>query len=60
MEANPGSAEAGRFMGYREAGITRLSLGIQSFDDQALTALGRVHPLVLMDTYEHAVVYGVP
>jgi putative oxygen-independent coproporphyrinogen III oxidase len=43
MEANPGSAEAGRFMGYREAGITRLSLGIQSFDDQALTALGRVH-----------------
>lgn len=43
MEANPGSAEAGRFVGYREAGVTRLSLGIQSFDDNALAALGRVH-----------------
>jgi oxygen-independent coproporphyrinogen-3 oxidase len=43
MEANPGSAEAGRFAGYRAAGVNRLSLGIQSFDDTCLQALGRVH-----------------
>jgi len=43
MEANPGSAEAGKFAGFRAAGITRLSLGIQSFDDACLQALGRVH-----------------
>jgi putative oxygen-independent coproporphyrinogen III oxidase len=43
LEANPGSAEAARFAGYREAGINRLSLGVQSFDDAMLKALGRVH-----------------
>jgi oxygen-independent coproporphyrinogen-3 oxidase len=43
MEANPGTAEAGRFRGYREAGVNRLSLGIQSFDDAKLAALGRIH-----------------
>ena len=43
MEANPGSAEAARFAGYREAGVNRLSLGIQSFDDRHLRSLGRVH-----------------
>ena len=43
LEANPGTAEAARFRGYREAGVNRLSLGIQSFDDAKLTALGRVH-----------------
>jgi oxygen-independent coproporphyrinogen-3 oxidase len=43
MEANPGSAEADKFSAFREAGITRLSLGIQSFDDTQLEALGRVH-----------------
>ena len=43
MEANPGSAEAGKFEGFRAAGINRLSLGIQSFDDHCLQALGRVH-----------------
>jgi putative oxygen-independent coproporphyrinogen III oxidase len=43
MEANPGSAEADKFAGFREAGINRLSLGIQSFDDARLQALGRVH-----------------
>ena len=43
MEANPGSAEAEKFRGFREAGINRLSLGIQSFDDRHLQALGRVH-----------------
>jgi putative oxygen-independent coproporphyrinogen III oxidase len=43
MEANPGSAEADKFAGFREAGINRLSLGIQSFDDARLRALGRIH-----------------
>jgi putative oxygen-independent coproporphyrinogen III oxidase len=43
MEANPGTAEAGRFRGYRAAGVNRLSLGIQSFDDAKLGALGRIH-----------------
>jgi len=43
LEANPGSAEAARFAGYREAGVNRLSLGVQSFDDDALTRIGRVH-----------------
>lgn len=43
MEANPGSAEANKFRGFYEAGINRLSLGIQSFDDERLKALGRVH-----------------
>jgi oxygen-independent coproporphyrinogen-3 oxidase len=43
MEANPGSAEAEKFLGFRQAGINRLSIGIQSFDDQRLEALGRIH-----------------
>ncbi|MCB1705819.1 MAG: radical SAM family heme chaperone HemW [Halioglobus sp.] len=43
MEANPGSAEADKFCGFRDAGINRLSLGIQSFNDAHLQALGRVH-----------------
>jgi len=43
LEANPGSAEAARFAGYRAAGVNRLSLGIQSFSDRALGQLGRVH-----------------
>ncbi|MCG9064832.1 radical SAM family heme chaperone HemW [Laribacter hongkongensis] len=43
LEANPGTAEAGRFREYRAAGINRLSIGIQSFDDRFLHALGRVH-----------------
>ncbi len=43
MEANPGSAEADKFLGFRQAGINRLSLGIQSFQDEKLRALGRVH-----------------
>jgi putative oxygen-independent coproporphyrinogen III oxidase len=43
MEANPGSAEAGKFADFRAAGINRLSLGVQSFDDACLQALGRVH-----------------
>lgn len=43
LEANPGTAEAARFAGYRKAGIDRLSLGVQSFDDTALARLGRIH-----------------
>jgi putative oxygen-independent coproporphyrinogen III oxidase len=43
LEANPSSAEAGRFKGYRDAGVNRLSLGIQALDDDALTFLGRAH-----------------
>lgn len=43
LEANPGSAEAGRFAGYLAAGVNRLSIGIQSFDDEHLRALGRIH-----------------
>lgn len=43
LEANPGSVEAERFSAYREAGVNRLSLGIQSFDDASLAALGRIH-----------------
>jgi oxygen-independent coproporphyrinogen-3 oxidase len=43
LEANPGSAEAARFAAYREAGVNRLSIGVQSFDDRSLAALGRIH-----------------
>ncbi|NYT83196.1 oxygen-independent coproporphyrinogen III oxidase-like protein [Alcaligenaceae bacterium] len=43
LEANPGTAEAGRFMDYAASGVNRMSLGIQSFDDRALKALGRIH-----------------
>ncbi len=43
LEANPGTFERERFQGYRAAGVTRLSIGVQSFDDAKLAALGRVH-----------------
>lgn len=43
MEANPGTMEHGDLAGYRLAGINRLSLGAQSFDDARLAALGRIH-----------------
>jgi oxygen-independent coproporphyrinogen-3 oxidase len=43
MEANPGASEAARFRGYRDAGVNRLSLGAQSFDDAMLKKLGRIH-----------------
>jgi len=43
MEANPGTAEADRFKAYRESGINRLSIGVQSFDDEKLKSLGRIH-----------------
>ncbi len=43
LEANPGTAEATRFQGFRQAGVNRLSIGIQSFDDDSLQRLGRIH-----------------
>jgi oxygen-independent coproporphyrinogen-3 oxidase len=43
LEANPATVERGRFAEYRAAGINRVSLGAQSFDPQALKALGRIH-----------------
>jgi putative oxygen-independent coproporphyrinogen III oxidase len=43
LEANPGTAEAEKFAAFRHAGINRLSLGIQSFEDKKLQALGRIH-----------------
>ena len=43
LEANPGTFEKDRFRGYRQAGVTRLSVGVQSFNDAHLKALGRVH-----------------
>jgi putative oxygen-independent coproporphyrinogen III oxidase len=43
MEANPGTFEAEKFAGYRKLGINRLSIGVQSFADQQLNHLGRIH-----------------
>ncbi|MBM3117296.1 radical SAM family heme chaperone HemW [Jeongeupia naejangsanensis] len=43
LEANPGTFEADKFAGFADAGINRLSIGIQSFDDAKLKALGRIH-----------------
>ncbi|MBT8579295.1 oxygen-independent coproporphyrinogen III oxidase-like protein [Polynucleobacter paneuropaeus] len=43
MEANPGSVEAEKFSAFTKAGINRVSLGIQSFQDEQLKALGRIH-----------------
>ena len=43
LEANPGTFESQRFAAYAGAGVTRLSIGVQSFNDAALAALGRVH-----------------
>ena len=43
LEANPGTFEAAKFRGFREAGVNRLSIGVQSFNDSHLQALGRIH-----------------
>jgi len=43
MEANPGTVEHDSFEAYRDAGINRVSLGVQSFDDEALKRIGRIH-----------------
>lgn len=43
IEANPGAADAERFAGYRQAGVNRISIGAQSFSNESLAALGRIH-----------------
>ena len=43
LEANPTSVEAGRFAGYRDAGVSRVSMGVQALDDDSLRRLGRLH-----------------
>ena len=71
LEANPGSFERDRFRGFRAAGVTRLSVGVQSFDDAALAALGRVHDGVqaraaldeareAFDTFNLDLMYALP
>src|SRR5205809_7946141 len=71
LEANPGTFERERFRGYRAAGVTRLSVGVQSFDDAKLEALGRVHDAaqaraaldearVAFDTFDLDLMYALP
>jgi len=43
LEANPGTVEAARFRGFRAAGVNRISIGVQSFDEHMLAVLGRIH-----------------
>ncbi|MDD4965256.1 MAG: radical SAM family heme chaperone HemW [Gallionella sp.] len=52
LEANPGTVEAARFAAYRDAGVNRLSMGIQSFNDSHLRSLGRIHSA---DEAKHAI-----
>ena len=55
LEANPGTLDAGHFADYRAAGINRLSIGIQSFDAQQLSTLGRIHnPNQVFETFNCA------
>src|SRR5690349_3682356 len=71
LEANPGTVEAGRFRGFRAAGVNRISLGVQSFDDAMLAALGRIHSadearrgveaaLASFDNVNLDLMYGLP
>src|SRR5262245_33862650 len=71
LEANPGTVEAARFRGFREAGVTRISIGVQSFDDAMLGRLGRIHSadeacraidaaLAAFDTVNLDLMYGLP
>jgi len=71
LEANPGTAEAERFRGYRDAGVNRLSLGVQSLEDAKLRALGRIHSadearravemaLAAFDNVNIDLMYGLP
>ena len=71
LEANPGTFEKDRFRAYRSAGVTRLSIGVQSFDDQFLAALGRVHDRAqaiaaveeaasAFDTFNLDIMYALP
>ena len=55
LEANPGASDAERFAGYRAAGVNRLSIGVQSFDDTQLRRLGRIHSAqTAIDTFGQA------
>jgi oxygen-independent coproporphyrinogen-3 oxidase len=71
LEANPGSFERERFRAYRAAGVTRLSVGVQSFDDRLLEGIGRVHDGAMaraalaeargaFDTFNLDLMYGLP
>src|SRR5688572_22676720 len=71
LEANPGTVEAARFRGYREAGVNRISIGVQSFDEGMLKALGRIHSagearraidaaLAAFDNVNIDLMYGLP
>jgi putative oxygen-independent coproporphyrinogen III oxidase len=71
LEANPGTFEKDRFKAFRGAGVTRLSVGVQSFDDQHLKALGRVHnraqaiaaveeAAASFDTFNLDIMYALP
>jgi oxygen-independent coproporphyrinogen-3 oxidase len=71
LEANPTSVEATRFRGYREAGVNRVSLGVQALDDAALAALGRLHSVrealdavaiarQIFDRYSFDLIYARP
>jgi putative oxygen-independent coproporphyrinogen III oxidase len=71
LEANPGTFERDRFRQYRQAGVTRLSIGVQSFDDAKLVALGRVHDAAqaiaaveeavqVFDTFNLDLMYALP
>src|SRR4249919_837235 len=71
LEANPGAVEAGRFRGFRDAGVNRISVGVQSFDDAMLKALGRIHgadeakravasALAAFDNVNLDLMYGLP
>lgn len=71
LEANPGTFEKERFRGYRSAGVTRLSVGVQSFNDAHLKALGRVHDraqalaaveevATSFDTFNLDIMYALP
>jgi putative oxygen-independent coproporphyrinogen III oxidase len=71
LEANPGTFERDRFRAFRSAGVTRLSVGVQSFDDEYLKALGRVHDsaqaiaaleeaALAFDTFNLDLMYALP
>ena len=71
LEANPGTVESARFSGFRAAGVNRISLGVQSFDDGMLRALGRIHGSVearraieaALESFDNVnvdVMYGLP
>ena len=71
LEANPGTFEKDRFRAFRQAGVTRLSIGVQSFNDEHLRALGRVHDSAqamaaaeeaasAFDTFNLDIMYALP